>query len=127
MTETDTLFERFTAAVGQKLREVSNVDTVFYERSRAAGFPRICYSATVWTSDSALRGTLTCTISGNGLPSEVDRIAHTLLRELNGYSYCSDKDRLVYYLTGGKVNPPEDTDKTVSIRVLVFDFLTMGG
>lgn len=125
MTPTSTTFERFTAAIGEKLREVSTVDTVFYERSREAGFPRICYTATVWTSDSTLRGTLSCTISGNGLPSEVDHIAQTLLDELDVFSSCSDE--LTYYLYNGRTAPVEDSDKSVTIRLLTFEFLAMGG
>lgn len=125
MKQTDTLLERFTATIGKKLSEVSGVDTVFYERSRAVGFPRICYTATVWTSGSSLRGTLSCTISGNGPPSEVDHITQTLLDELDEFSACTDE--LTYYLHGGRVAPIEESDKSVTIRLLTFEFLTMGG
>lgn len=125
MKQTETLLDRFAAAVGQKLQEVSGVPDTYYERSRATGFPRIIYTATVWTSDDALRGTLSCTISGNTQPSEVDRIAGTLLHELEGFS--QDSEQMLYYLHSGRISPNTDSDRSVYIRILTFDFFVVGG
>ena len=125
MKQTDSVFSLFVDAVGEKLREVSGVEDTFYERCRNVGFPRICYTATVWTSADALRGTLSCTISVNGQPSDADCIAHTLLQELEGFCCCSDE--LTYYLHDGRIAPSEDSDKKVFIRILTFEFFAMGG
>ena len=125
METSETSFELFTKAIGDKLREVTGLRDIYYERSKFAGFPRISYTATVWTSDTALRGTLTCTISGNTLPSEVDHIAHTLIDELEGYSYCSGD--LTYYLYNCRSAPSDDADKSVHIRILTIEFFAMGG
>ena len=57
MNPTDTTFERFTSAIGDKIRDITGLEDVYYERSRHAGFPRVIYTATVWTNNDALRGT----------------------------------------------------------------------
>lgn len=119
------LLKLFKQAVSQKLEEVSGLNNVFYERSKMAGYPRIAYKATVWTQDSGLHGTLSCTVAGNTTADEVDNIADTLLRELEGFSFCSPD--LMYYLHSGRADPVEETDKTVRMRLVTFDFITMGG
>lgn len=122
----DLLIERFKKAICQKLKEVSGINEVFYEHSRMAGYPRVRYIATVWTSDSALKGTLSCTVADNKESStEVDRIANTLLRELEGFSFCADD--LMYYLHSGRVSPLEEADKTVRQRLVTLEFYAMGG
>ena len=122
----DLLIERFKKAICQKLKEVSGINEVFYEHSRMAGYPRVRYIATVWTSDSALKGTLSCTVADNKESStEVDRIVNALLRELEGFSFCSDE--LMYYLHSGRIDNDEEADKTVRVRLVTFDFMTMGG
>lgn len=125
MTQTETLLERFTAAIGQKLQEVSGIPDTYHERSRAAGFPRIIYTMTVWTGGNALRGTLTCTVSGNTRPSEVDHIASILLEELEDFSCCTDD--MTYYLHDCRIAPSEDADKSVFLRIFTSEFLVMGG
>ena len=127
MTESDnSLIELFKRAVCQKLKEVSGIDEVFYERSRMAGYPRVRYIATVWTSDSALTGTLSCTVADNKESStEVDRIVNALLRELEGFSSCSDN--LLYYLYSGRSDPKEESDETLRERLVTFEFMAMGG
>ncbi len=127
MTESDnSLIELFKRAVCQKLKEVSGIDEVFYERSRMAGYPRVRYIATVWTSDSALKGTLSCTVADNKESStEVDRIVNALLRELEGFSSCSDN--LLYYLYSGRSDPKEESDETLRERLVTFEFMAMGG
>lgn len=127
MTESDnSLIELFKRAVCQKLKEVSGINEVFYERSRMAGYPRIRYIATVWTSDSALKGTLSCTVADNKESStEVDRIVNALLRELEGFSSCSDN--LLYYLYSGRSDPKEESDETLRERLVTFEFMAMGG
>lgn len=122
----DLLIERFKKAVCQKLKEVSGINEVFYERSRMAGYPRVRYIATVWTSDSALKGTLSCTVADNKESStEVDRIVNALLRELEGFSSCSDN--LLYYLYSGRSDPEEESDETLRKRLVTFEFMVMGG
>lgn len=122
----DLLIERFKKAICQKLKEVSGIDEVFYERSRMAGYPRVRYIATVWTSDSALKGTLSCTVADNKESStEVDRIVNALLRELEGFSSCSDN--LLYYLYSGRSDPKEESDETLRERLVTFEFMAMGG
>lgn len=127
MTErNNSLIELFKRAVCQKLKEVSGIDEVFYERSRMAGYPRVRYIATVWTSDSALKGTLSCTVADNKESStEVDRIVNALLRELEGFSSCSDN--LLYYLYSGRSDPKEESDETLRERLVTFEFMAMGG
>ena len=127
MTESDnSLIELFKRAVCQKLKEVSGIDEVFYERSRMAGYPRVRYIATVWTSDSALKGTLSCAVADNKESStEVDRIVNALLRELEGFSSCSDN--LLYYLYSGRSDPKEESDETLRERLVTFEFMAMGG
>lgn len=125
MTTNDSLLELFKRAVGQKLAEVSGTQNVFSGNSREAGYPRISYTATVWVTDSALHGTLSCTVAGNTTEAEVDNIAYTLLRELEGFSFCSDE--LMYYLHSGRMDNDEEADKTVRVRFVTFDFMTMGG
>ena len=127
MTESDnSLIELFKRAVCQKLKEVSGINEVFYERSRMAGYPRVRYIATVWTSDSALKGTLSCTVADNKESStEVDRIVNALLRELEGFSSCSDN--LLYYLYSGRSDPKEESDETLRERLVTFEFMAMGG
>ena len=125
MANNSTLLDLFKRAIGQKLEEVSGLTNVFYEHSRMAAYPRICYTATVWVTDSALHGTLSCTVAGNDTAAEVDNIASTLLRELEGFSFCSDE--LMYYLHSGRIDPNTETDKTVRERLVTFDFITMGG
>lgn len=124
MNPTDTTFERFTSAIGDKIREITGLEDVYYERSRHAGFPRVIYTATVWTNNDALRGTLTCTISGNTAPSEVDHIAHTLLHELEGFSCFTEE--LTWYLYNCRSVPLEDSDKSVFIRVFTSEFFVIG-
>lgn len=125
MTTSDSLLERFKRAIGQKLEEVSGIHDVFSGNSRSAGYPRISYTATVWVTDSALHGTLSCTVAGNTTEAEVDNIASTLLHELEGYSFCSDE--LMYYLHSGRIDNDEESDKTVRARLVTLDFMTMGG
>lgn len=125
MTTSDSLLELFKRAVGQKLAEVSGTQNVFSGNSREAGYPRINYTTTVWVADSALHGTLSCTVAGNTTEAEVDNIAYTLLRELEGFSFCSDE--LMYYLHSGRMDNDEEADKTVRVRLVTFDFMTMGG
>ena len=127
MTESNvSLIELFKRAICQKLKEVSGIDEVFYERSRMAGYPRVRYIATVWTSDSALKGTLSCTVADNKESStEVDRIVNALLRELEGFSSCSDN--LLYYLYSGRSDPKEESDETLRERLVTFEFMAMGG
>lgn len=127
MTESNvSLIELFKRAICQKLKEVSGINEVFYEHSRMAGYPRIRYIATVWTSDSALKGTLSCTVADNKESStEVDRIVNTLLRELEGFSSCSDN--LLYYLYSGRSDPKEESDETLRERLVTFEFMAMGG
>lgn len=122
----DLLIERFKKAICQKLKEVSGINEVFYEHSRMAGYPRVRYIATVWTSDSALKGTLSCTVADNKESStEVDRIVNALLRELEGFSSCSDN--LFYYLYFGRSDPKEESDETLRERLVTFEFMAMGG
>lgn len=122
----DLLIERFKKAICQKLKEVSGINEVFYEHSRMAGYPRVRYIATVWTSDSALKGTLSCTVADNKESStEVDRIVNALLRELEGFSSCSDN--LLYYLYSGRSDPEEESDETLRKRLVTFEFMVMGG
>lgn len=127
MTESNvSLIELFKRAICQKLKEVSGINEVFYEHSRMAGYPRIRYIATVWTSDSALKGTLSCTVANNKESStEVDRIVNALLRELEGFSSCSDN--LLYYLYSGRSDPKEESDETLRERLVTFEFMAMGG
>lgn len=127
MTENNvSLIELFKRAICQKLKETSGINEVFYEHSRMAGYPRIRYIATVWTSDSALKGTLSCTVADNKESStEVDRIVNTLLRELEGFSSCSDN--LLYYLYSGRSDPKEESDETLRERLVTFEFMAMGG
>ena len=125
MTTSDSLLELFKRTVGQKLAEVSGTQNVFSGNSREAGYPRINYTTTVWVADSALHGTLSCTVAGNTTEAEVDNIAYTLLRELEGFSFCSDE--LMYYLHSGRMDNDEEADKTVRVRLVTFDFMTMGG
>lgn len=125
MTTSDSLLELFKRAVGQQLAEVSGTQNVFSGNSREAGYPRINYTTTVWVADSALHGTLSCTVAGNTTEAEVDNIAYTLLRELEGFSFCSDE--LMYYLHSGRMDNDEEADKTVRVRLVTFDFMTMGG
>ena len=127
MTESNvSLIELFKRAICQKLKEVSGINEVFYEHSRMAGYPRIRYITTVWTSDSALKGTLSCTVADNKESStEVDRIVNALLRELEGFSSCSDN--LLYYLYSGRSDPKEESDETLRERLVTFEFMAMGG
>lgn len=127
MTESNvSLIELFKRAICQKLKEASGINGVFYEHSRMAGYPRIRYIATVWTSDSALKGTLSCTVADNKESStEVDRIVNVLLRELEGFSSCSDN--LLYYLYSGRSDPKEESDETLRERLVTFEFMAMGG
>lgn len=127
MTESNvSLIELFKRAICQKLKEVSGINEVFYEHSRMAGYPRIRYIATVWTSDSALKGTLSCTVADNKESStDVDRIVNALLRELEGFSSCSDN--LLYYLYSGRSDPKEESDETLRERLVTFEFMAMGG
>lgn len=125
MTESNvSLIELFKRAICQKLKEASGINEVFYEHSRMAGYPRIRYIATV--QDSALKGTLSCTVADNKESStEVDRIVNTLLRELEGFSSCSDN--LLYYLYSGRSDPKEESDETLRERLVTFEFMAMGG
>lgn len=125
MAASSNTFELFKRAVGEKITEITGLKNVFYERSTAAGYPRISYTATIWVSGSTLKGTLSCIIAGNATAAEVDNIQQLLLTELDEFSSCSDD--LMYYLHSGRGTPVEETDKTVRRRLVTFDFDVMGG
>lgn len=125
MAANETAFELFKRAIGEKITEITDLNDVFYERSKDVGYPRISYTATVWVSGALLKGTLSCIIAGNGNAAEVDNLQQKLLTELSEFSSCSDD--LFYYLHEGHAGPVEESDKTVRRRLVTFDFDVMGG
>lgn len=125
MAANSNALELFKRAIGAKITELTGLNDVYYERCRDAVYPRIIYTTTVWISNDTLKGTLSCTIAGNGAASEVDSLQQLLLTELDGFSSCSDD--LMYYLHSGRGTPVEETDKTVRRRLVTFDFDVMGG
>lgn len=124
-TNKPTVIDLFRQSIKEKLEKASGLSNVFYGRSRDAGYPRISYTTTVWIQDSGLHGTLSCIVAGNTTASEVESIAYSLLNELEGFSFCSPD--LMYYLHSGRDDETEDTDKTIHMRLVTFDFLAMGG
>lgn len=125
--KTDTAFDLFVWAIGAKIAEVTGLssENVFYTRSTAAGYPLICYTATIWADGSMQRGTLSCQVVGKTSASDVDAIAEKLRTGLDDFASCSDA--LFYWLFSGRSDPVEDSDKSIYRRLVTFDFKIMGG
>lgn len=124
---TDTAFDLFKRAIGTKIAEVTDLssDNVFYMRSAAAGYPRISYTATLWSAGDSLHGTLSCQIVSNDSAAQADAIAEDLRTGLDDFASCSEA--LFYWLFSGRSAPVEDSDKGIWRRLVTFEFITMGG
>ena len=127
MTPSDTTFELFRRAIGAKIAQVTGLAEadVFYTRSAAASYPRISYTATIWSIDDAVRGTLSCIVAGTTSASDVDTLSEKLRTGLDDFASCSDA--LFYWLYSGRSSPAEDNDKSVYRRLVTFDFTIRGG
>lgn len=59
-------------------------------------------------------------IAGNTGAAEVERIVQKILYDLDGAVY---NDEFIYlHLCGGRSSPVEDTDKTITRRLVTLDF-----
>ena len=105
--------------VGGLLKSSSGVAT-YSNTATAANYPRIVFFFTTWAEDNLKKGTLTVRVAGNTGAAEVERIVQKILYDLDGAVY---NDELIYlHLYGGQSSPVEDTDKTITRRLVTLDF-----
>lgn len=109
----------FNKTVGGLLKSSSGVAT-YSNTATAANYPRIVFFFTTWDEDNLKKGTLTVRVAGNTGAAEVERIVQKILYDLDGAVY---NDELIYlHLYGGQSSPVEDTDKTITRRLVTLDF-----
>jgi|UniRef100_UPI003FEF588A hypothetical protein len=109
----------FNKTVGGLLKSSSGVAT-YSNTATAANYPRIVFFFTTWAEDNLKKGTLTVRIAGNTGAAEVERIVQKILYDLDGAVY---NDEFIYlHLYGGQSSPVEDTDKTITRRLVTLDF-----
>lgn len=109
----------FNKTVGGLLKNSSGVAT-YSNTATAASYPRIVFFFTTWAEDNLKKGTLTVRIAGNTGAAEVERIVQNVLFDLDGAVY---NDEFIYlHLYGGQSSPVEDTDKTITRRLVTLDF-----
>ena len=109
----------FNKTVGGLLKSSSGVAT-YSNTATAANYPRIVFFFTTWAEDNLKKGTLTVRIAGNASSAQAERIVQKILYDLDGAVY---NDEFIYlHLYGGQSSPVEDTDKTITRRLVTLDF-----
>lgn len=109
----------FNKTVGGLLKSSSGVET-YSNTATAANYPRIVFFFTTWAEDNLKKGTLTVRIAGNTGAAEVEKIVQKILYDLDGAVY---NDEFIYlHLYDGRSSPIEDTDKTITRRLVTLDF-----
>ena len=97
----------FNKTVGGLLKNSSGVAT-YSNTATAASYPRIVFFFTTWAEDNLKKGTLTVRIAGNTGAAEVEKIVQN--------------EHIYLHLYGGRSSPVEDTDKTITRRLVTLDF-----
>lgn len=109
----------FNKTVGGLLKSSSGVAT-YSSTATAANYPRIVFFFTTWAEDNLKKGTLTVRIAGNTGAAEVEKIVQSVLFDLDGAVY--NDEHIYLHLYGGQSSPAEDTDKTITRRLVTLDF-----